>query len=127
MSNKNISTFQKAGSNFSNIKFCHKIWTQRLKQSIICCQATFKLHKSNIFIAFPVFKLKNRPYITNCQLSLAASCRHFVGFWLVGWLITNGLLHILKVEDCWKLLRYIIFIAFYPPKIKNLPTRIIFC
>ena len=33
---------------------------------------------SNIFIAFPVFTLKNCLYITNCQFRSAVICRHFV-------------------------------------------------
>ena len=34
---------------------------------------------SKIFIAFPVFTLKYRLYIANCQVRLAVICRHFVG------------------------------------------------
>ena len=33
---------------------------------------------SNFFIAFPVFTLKNRLYIANCQFRSAVICRHFV-------------------------------------------------
>ena len=33
---------------------------------------------SKIVIAFPVFTLKNRLYITNCQFKSAVICRHFV-------------------------------------------------
>ena len=34
---------------------------------------------SKIIIAFPVFTLKYRLYIANCQVRLAVICRHFVG------------------------------------------------
>ena len=33
---------------------------------------------SKIFIAFPIFTLKNSLYIANCQFKSAVICRHFV-------------------------------------------------
>ena len=49
---------------------------------IICFSGTscvtFNPPASKIFIAFPVFTLKNRLYIANCQFRSAVICRHFV-------------------------------------------------
>ena len=53
---------------------------------IICfsgnARVTFNTPASKIFIAFPVFTLKNPLYIENCQFRSAVICCHFVD-WLV--------------------------------------------
>ena len=59
----------------------------RPKKLIICfsgtARVTFNPPAPKIFIAFPVFILKNRLYIANCQFRSAVICRHFV-CWLAG-------------------------------------------
>ena len=60
----------------------------KAKKLIICfsftARVTFNPPAPKIFIAFPVFTLKIRLYIVNCQFKLAIICPHFVCFRLVG-------------------------------------------
>ena len=58
---------------------CSKLGQKKL---IICfsgtAHVTFNAPASKISIAFPVFTLKKRLYIANCQFRSAVICRHFV-------------------------------------------------
>ena len=76
-----------------------------------------------IFISFPVFILKNRLYIGNCQFRWAVICRHFATILFVDWLV-----RILKVEIFSGNYSDTSFYSISFNKIKNKkpPARIIF-
>ena len=95
----------------------------RSKKLIICfsgtARITFNPPASKIFIAFPVFILKNRLYIANCQFRSAVICAILFVDWLV---------RILKVENFSGNYSDTSFYSISFNKIKNKkpPARIIF-